>query len=207
MASLAGGCLGFSSNTGPQSCCLMSRLRKARSRSRSISTQTLTNRDSSEGYTDERGKREAIKTQAGYFLDEDLGCIDTSFFSMGRKEVERCDPRQRQLLEVAREAFNSASEAEFCGKSIGCCVGTFSEDCLQLLLDLTAGPKNSSIMEATARILTSADGAGDGELSVDVTYGTGSDKTVALRLEGLTLTPVDDGEILQGDQKPQAAAR
>ncbi|KAH8841016.1 hypothetical protein MCOR27_002728 [Pyricularia oryzae] len=62
-------------------------------------------------------------------------------------------------------------------------------------------------MEATARILTSADGAGDGELSVDVTYGTGSDKTVALRLEGLTLTPVDDGEILQGDQKPQAAAR
>ncbi|KAL5912598.1 hypothetical protein ACKVWE_008191 [Pyricularia oryzae] len=91
-------------------------------------------RDSSEGYTDERGKREAIKTQAGYFLDEDLGCIDTSFFSMGRKEVERCDPRQRQLLEVAREAFNSATEAEFCGKSIGCCVGTFSEDCLQLLL-------------------------------------------------------------------------
>ncbi|KAI7926523.1 Acyl transferase/acyl hydrolase/lysophospholipase [Pyricularia oryzae] len=53
-------------------------------------------RDSSEGYTDERGKRGAIKTQAGYFLDEDPGCIDTSFFSMGRKEVERCDPRHRQ---------------------------------------------------------------------------------------------------------------
>ncbi|EHA49058.1 hypothetical protein MGG_00429 [Pyricularia oryzae 70-15] len=87
MASLAGGCLGFSSNTGPQSCCLMSRLRKTRSRSRSISTQTLTRRRS-------RG----------------------------------------------------------------------------------------------------------------VTHGTGSDKTVALRLEGLTLTPVDNGEILQGDQKPQAAA-
>lgn len=39
-----------------------------------------------------------------------------------------------------------------------------------------------------------------------MTHGTGSDKTVALRLEGLTLTPVDNGEILQGDQKPQAAA-
>ncbi|KAI6376057.1 hypothetical protein MCOR25_002872 [Pyricularia grisea] len=38
-------------------------------------------------------------------------------------------------------------------------------------------------------------------------YGTGSDKNVALRLEGLNLTPVDDGEILQADQEPHAAAR
>ncbi|TLD16850.1 uncharacterized protein PgNI_01192 [Pyricularia grisea] len=70
-------------------------------------------RYSSEGYKDDRGKRGAIKTQVGYFLDEDLGCLDTSFFSMGRKEVERCDPQQRQLLEVAREAFESPGEAEF----------------------------------------------------------------------------------------------
>ncbi|TLD29263.1 hypothetical protein PspLS_03907 [Pyricularia sp. CBS 133598] len=89
-------------------------------------------RYSSEGYTDHCGKRGAIKTQAGYFLDEDLGCLDTSFFSMGRKEVERCDPQQRQLLEVAREAFESAGEAEFRGKNIGCYVGTFSEDWLQM---------------------------------------------------------------------------
>ena len=84
------------------------------------------------GYTDELGSRNAIKTQHGYFLAEDLAALDTSFFSMSRTELERCDPQQRQLLEVTREALESAGETGFRGKDIGCYVGTFGEDWLQM---------------------------------------------------------------------------
>lgn len=84
------------------------------------------------GHNGKRGKRSAINAEFGYFLDEDLGALDTSFFSMSRKEVERSDPQQRLLLEIAREALESAGEADFRGKDIGCYVGTFGEDWLQL---------------------------------------------------------------------------
>ncbi|KAF9870424.1 hypothetical protein CkaCkLH20_12091 [Colletotrichum karsti] len=83
-------------------------------------------------YTDKLGKRGAIKTQHGYFLDENLDTLDTSFFTMSRTELERCDPQQRQLLEVTREVLESAGEVNFRGKPIGCYVGTFGEDWLQL---------------------------------------------------------------------------
>lgn len=89
-------------------------------------------RYSSTGHSGKRGKRSAINAEYGYFLDEELGALDTSFFSMSRKEVERFDPQQRLLLEIAREALESAGEADFRGKDIGCYVGTFGEDWLQL---------------------------------------------------------------------------
>jgi acyl transferase domain-containing protein len=89
-------------------------------------------RYNAEGYTNKLGSRSAIKTKHGYFLDEDLTALDTSFFSMSKTELERCDPQQRQLLEVTREVLESAGEKEFRGKPIGCYVGTFGEDWLQM---------------------------------------------------------------------------
>ncbi|KAM6508198.1 hypothetical protein FALCPG4_018080 [Fusarium falciforme] len=89
-------------------------------------------RYNAEGYTNKLGSRSAIKTRHGYFLDEDLTALDTSFFSMSKTELERCDPQQRQLLEVTREVLESAGEKEFRGKPIGCYVGTFGEDWLQM---------------------------------------------------------------------------
>lgn len=90
------------------------------------------NRYNAPGHNSKRGKRSAINAEFGYFLDEELGALDTSFFSMSRKEVERSDPQQRLLLEIAREALESAGEADFRGQDIGCYVGTFGEDWLQL---------------------------------------------------------------------------
>ena len=77
------------------------------------------------------GKSGSIQAEHGYFLDEassGLGGLDTSFFGMTRVELERCDPQQCQLLEVTRECFESAGEATYRSKDIGCSVGSFGED-------------------------------------------------------------------------------
>jgi len=84
------------------------------------------------GFNDSLGQKGAIKTPHGYFLDEELACLDTSFFSMTKIELEKADPQQRQLLEVTRECLENAGETEYRGKSIGCYVGTFGEDWLQM---------------------------------------------------------------------------
>lgn len=71
--------------------------------------------------------------QYGYFLDEDLSALDTSFFNMRKSELEVADPQQRQLLEVTRECLENAGEVDYRGKSIGCYVGTFGEDWQQMM--------------------------------------------------------------------------
>lgn len=82
------------------------------------------------GFNDALGKKGAIKTQYGYFLNEDLSCLDTSFFTLTKQELEKTDPQQRQILEVTRECLESAGEINYRGKAIGCYVGTFGEDWL-----------------------------------------------------------------------------
>ncbi len=87
-----------------------------------------------DGFNNSLGAKGAIETAYGYFLDEELAKIDTSCFSMTRHEVERVDPQQRQILEVARECLDNAGEVDYRGKTIGCYVGTFGEDWLQVIL-------------------------------------------------------------------------
>ena len=89
-------------------------------------------RYNSDSFSDVLGKKGAIKTQYGYFLDDDLTSLDTSFFSMSKSELERLDPQQRQLLEVTRECLENAGEINYRGKLVGCFVGTFGEDWLQI---------------------------------------------------------------------------
>ncbi|RSL89606.1 hypothetical protein CEP51_001128 [Fusarium floridanum] len=84
------------------------------------------------GFTNKLGNRSSIAAQRGYFLSDDLSTLDTSFFTMSKRELERCDPQQRKLLELTREVLESAGETEFRGKPIGCYVGTFGEDWLQM---------------------------------------------------------------------------
>lgn len=78
------------------------------------------------------GKTGTIKNRHGYFLHDKLEHFDASFFSMGRKEVEMLDPQQRMLLEVTRECFENAGESKWRGKRIGCYVGVFGEDWIDL---------------------------------------------------------------------------
>lgn len=73
-------------------------------------------------------KSGTVKTEYGYFLNDDLASIDTSFFSMNKVEVERADPHQRLMLEVARECIEDAGETNWKGRPIGCYMGSFGED-------------------------------------------------------------------------------
>jgi len=87
-------------------------------------------RYNADAFDNSLGGQGAIPPKEGYFLDEDLSTLDTSFFSVGKTELEKADPQQRQLLEVTRECLDSAGEVHYRGKEIGCYVGTFGEDWL-----------------------------------------------------------------------------
>lgn len=81
-----------------------------------------------EAFHDAHGKPGTVITQYGYFLEEDISTLDTSFFSMPRMEVERTDPQQRLMLETARESLEDAGEVAWRGKRIGCYMGSLGED-------------------------------------------------------------------------------
>jgi len=87
-------------------------------------------RYNSGGFDSSLGARDAIKVKHGYFLDEDLSALDTSFFTLRKNELENCDPQQRMLLEVTRECLEEAGEVNYRGQLIGCYVGTFGDDWL-----------------------------------------------------------------------------
>ncbi|KAL8376833.1 hypothetical protein RB595_007791 [Gaeumannomyces hyphopodioides] len=86
-------------------------------------------------YYSDTKKPGTVSTEYGYFLDEsvELGALDTSLFSMTRTEVERADPQQRIMLEVAQEAFEDAGVTDWRGKTIGTYVGSFGEDWLEMM--------------------------------------------------------------------------
>ena len=75
-----------------------------------------------------------IATEYGYFLDENikLGSLDTSRFSLSRDELQSADPQVRRMLEVVRECFDDAGEARFRGTVVGCYMGCYGEDWLEM---------------------------------------------------------------------------
>ncbi|KAL4904450.1 hypothetical protein BDW74DRAFT_179029 [Aspergillus multicolor] len=76
-----------------------------------------------------KGKPGHTCTEYGYFLqDVDLATIDSSFWSMTRKEIEMMDPQQRLLLEVVYECLEHSGATGFKDQDIGCYVGVFGED-------------------------------------------------------------------------------
>ena len=84
------------------------------------------------GFSDAMSEKGAIKTQHGYFLDEELSCLYTTFFTMTQSELEKMDPQQRQVLEVTRGCLETIGEVDYRGKLVGCYVGTFGDDWLQI---------------------------------------------------------------------------
>ncbi|KAI1307179.1 putative polyketide synthase [Xylaria venustula] len=82
-----------------------------------------------EGFYNAQGESGTPAVQQGYWLDDvNLSHFDSSMFSTGLKETESLDPHQRLLLEVVREALESAAETGWRGKNIGCYVGSFGDD-------------------------------------------------------------------------------
>jgi acyl transferase domain-containing protein len=99
---------------------------------RDARTPVPASRYNAAGFDGSLGDKGAIKTGFGYFLDEDLSSFDASFFSMSKDEVGKCDPQQRQLLEVTKECLEDAGEVDYRGRKVGCYVGTFCEDWLRM---------------------------------------------------------------------------
>jgi hypothetical protein len=95
-------------------------------------TEIPQSRFNAAGFSKAMGSKGAFDTQHGYFLQDDLACLDTSFFSVRKSELETMDPQNRQLLEVTRECLENAGETDYRGKRIGCYVGTFGDDWLLL---------------------------------------------------------------------------
>lgn len=79
------------------------------------------------------GKPGTVRTKRGYFLREDVGLMDNSFFSISKVEASKLDPQQRLLLEVVWECMENGGQINWRGKNIGCFVGAFGEDWLELL--------------------------------------------------------------------------
>ncbi|KAL7798706.1 putative polyketide synthase [Trichoderma afarasin] len=73
-----------------------------------------------------------LKSTYGHYLDRDLEKWDASFFSMSKAEVEKLDPQHRLLLEVIWECMENGGQKNWRGRNIGCYVGVFGEDWLDL---------------------------------------------------------------------------
>ncbi|CCF37220.1 fatty acid synthase [Colletotrichum higginsianum] len=87
------------------------------------------NRFNIDGFYDPSGTTGTIPINKGYFLEDvDIQQFDTTVFPISKKELERLDPSQRQLLQVAYECFESAGVSSWRGSSTGCYVGEFGED-------------------------------------------------------------------------------
>ncbi|KAI6309894.1 Type I Iterative PKS [Pyricularia oryzae] len=71
-----------------------------------------------------------VASRHGHFLaDETLRRLDAGFFSsLSRQEAEMMDPRQRLLLEVVHEAFETAGETRFRGADVGVYVGQMGDE-------------------------------------------------------------------------------
>ncbi|KAF7502391.1 hypothetical protein GJ744_005857 [Endocarpon pusillum] len=72
----------------------------------------------------------SVVSRGGFFLKHDLNEFDHSFFGISAVEASWMDPAQKQLLEVAYEAFESSglTTAELTGSKTGVYVGNFGLD-------------------------------------------------------------------------------
>ncbi|KAJ6131201.1 hypothetical protein N7523_001661 [Penicillium sp. IBT 18751x] len=73
-----------------------------------------------------------VKTRHGYYLQDNISHIDGSFFSMSKLEAAKLDPQQRLLLEVVYECMENGGQTNWRGRNIGCFVGVFGEDWLEM---------------------------------------------------------------------------
>ncbi|OCK77276.1 putative polyketide synthase [Lepidopterella palustris CBS 459.81] len=85
------------------------------------------------GFHHPAGKPGTIPQNQAYYLEDvELQEFDPSVFPISLKELERLDPAQRQLLQVAYECMEDAGVSSWKGSSVGCFVGTYGEDWLDI---------------------------------------------------------------------------
>jgi acyl transferase domain-containing protein len=75
---------------------------------------------------------ESVLTEGGYFLQDDPARFDAGFFSLRPPLAAALDPQQRLLLEVVWECIENAGESQLGGRNIGCFIGAFGNDWMEL---------------------------------------------------------------------------
>jgi acyl transferase domain-containing protein len=83
-------------------------------------------------YYSPSGEQGTVASEYGYFLENNVGSLDVSRFSLSKADLEATDPQQRLMLEVARECVDDAGEVSFRGRPIGCFMGSFGEEFLDM---------------------------------------------------------------------------
>ncbi|PTB36575.1 hypothetical protein M441DRAFT_62043 [Trichoderma asperellum CBS 433.97] len=99
---------------------------------KSTQTQVPNNRFGAHAFESKLGTPGTLKSTYGHYLEGDLEKWDASFFSMSKAEVEKLDPQHRLLLEVIWECMEAGGQKNWRGRNIGCYVGVFGEDWLDL---------------------------------------------------------------------------
>ncbi|KAL4802595.1 hypothetical protein BDV18DRAFT_163998 [Aspergillus unguis] len=90
------------------------------------------NRYNVDAFLGPKGKQGHVCTEYGYFLNDDLAAVDSSFWSMPPKEMEILDPQQRLMMEVVYECLESSGTASYRGKDIGLYIGVLGEDWMDI---------------------------------------------------------------------------
>ncbi|KAH7400779.1 hypothetical protein DE146DRAFT_653958 [Phaeosphaeria sp. MPI-PUGE-AT-0046c] len=85
-----------------------------------------------EAFHGPRARKGEVAAQYGYFLEDSLEHLDASFFAMSKSEISQLDPQQKLLLEVVYECMENAGQSSWRGSKMGCYVGVFGEDWLDL---------------------------------------------------------------------------
>ncbi|KAK2057644.1 putative polyketide synthase [Colletotrichum caudatum] len=85
-----------------------------------------------DAFYSDSGKPGTVNSKYGHYLDYDIEKMDASFFSMSKAEVEKLDPHQRLLLEVVWECMENGGQRNWRGANIGCYVGVYGDDWLDL---------------------------------------------------------------------------
>lgn len=74
----------------------------------------------------------SVRTKGGYFLQENPALFDRSFFNLMPDFSALLDPQNRLLAEVAWECLENAGETKIRGRNIGCFVGAFATDWMEM---------------------------------------------------------------------------
>lgn len=89
-----------------------------------------------------------VKTRRGFFLSDDLADTDEAMFGGMKAESSQMDPQQKLLLEVVAECMENAGQVGWKGQDIGCYVGTFGDDWLEMSLRDTIAMERLHIFSA-----------------------------------------------------------
>lgn len=73
-----------------------------------------------------------VRTAGGYFLQDDPAKFDADFFHLRPQLAAGLDPQQRLLAEVVWECIENAGETNLAGKNVGCFVGAFGNDWMEM---------------------------------------------------------------------------